>query len=243
MGAAAVQAGFTRYRSVVAIDRDEDALRRIAPPKAGAGDLVTVSCDVTSSTDVAQTARTILTEHGPVDALLNFAGVSDFDPAVDVTPEVWERQIAINLTGTFLVCQAVGRAMIARGSGAIVNVASTAGTFGVPGMAAYTAAKHGVVGLTKALAIEWARFGVRVNCICPGATLTPMLLSTTEEFRASRSRRIPLGRFGEPSEQAEVALFLASPVASYITGAAIPVDGGVAAMAPGTAESALRPDA
>jgi NAD(P)-dependent dehydrogenase (short-subunit alcohol dehydrogenase family) len=115
--------------------------------------------------------------------------------------------------------------------------------FGVPAMAAYTAAKHGVVGLTRALAVEWARFGVRVNCICPGATLTPMLLATTEEFRASRSRRIPLGRLGEPADQARVALFLASPDAAYVTGAVVPVDGGIAAMAPGTAESALRPDA
>jgi NAD(P)-dependent dehydrogenase (short-subunit alcohol dehydrogenase family) len=243
MGAAAVQAGTARYRTVVAIDRDDDALRRLVRPDGHAGALVTAPCDVTSSAAVKETARSILADHGPVDAVLNFAGVSDFGPAVDASSAVWDREVAVNLTGTFLVCQAFGRAMIERGSGAIVNVASTAGTFGVPGMAAYTAAKHGVVGLTKALAVEWGPYGVRVNCICPGATLTPMLLATTEEFRASRSRRIPLGRFGEPSEQAEVALFLASPAAAYVTGAAIAVDGGVAAMAPGTSESALRPDA
>lgn len=242
MGAAAVGAGLDRYQVVVAIDRDDAALNRLEPPEADAGVLVPMRCDVTSSVAVAETAQAILAGHGSVDAVLNFAGVSDFGPAVDAPLDVWDREVAVNLTGTFLVCQAFGRAMIARGSGAIVNVASTAGTFGVPGMAAYTAAKHGVVGLTRALAVEWARFGVRVNCICPGATLTPMLLATTEEFRASRSRRIPLGRFGEPSEQAEVALFLASPAAGYMTGAVIAVDGGVGAMAPGTAESALRPD-
>lgn len=241
MGAAAVGLAVGRYQAVIAIDNDVLALERVKADSARPGDVATYGCDITSAAAVTETAEAILAAHGRVDAVLNFAGVSDFGPAIDTAAEVWERELAVNLTGTFLVCQMFGRAMISTGSGAIVNVASTAGAFGVPGMAAYTAAKHGVVGLTRALAVEWAPFGVRVNCICPGATLTPMLLATTEEFRASRSRRIPLGRFGEPSEQAEVALFLASPAAAYVTGAIVPVDGGIAAMAPGTAESALRP--
>jgi NAD(P)-dependent dehydrogenase (short-subunit alcohol dehydrogenase family) len=243
MGEAAVRLAAGRFSTIVAIDRDADALERL---KAGVSDndaLRTFSCDITSAAELAAVADGVSSELGPVDALLNFAGVSDFGPAENVGADVWDREIAVNLTGTFLACQSFGRGMIARGSGAIVNVASTAGTFGVPAMAAYTAAKHGVVGLTRALAVEWARFGVRVNCICPGATLTPMLLGTTEEFRASRSRRIPLGRFGEPEDQARVALFLASADAAYVTGAIVPVDGGIAAMAPGTAESALRPEA
>lgn len=156
------------------------------------------------------------------------------------TREVWARQIAVNLSGTFNACQAFGSVMVERGSGAIVNVASTAGLFGVPGMAAYSAAKHGVVGLTRALAVEWGRAGVRVNCICPGATLTSMLRATSEDYRAERVRRVPLNRLGEPGEQVAVALFLASDAASYVTGAIVPVDGGVSAMAPGTAEGAIH---
>lgn len=242
MGEAAVRLADPRYATIVAIDRDGDALDRLRPATAGASTIHTFVCDITSGADLQDTADRIEDEIGPVDALLNFAGISDFGAAEDLSSDVWDRQIAVNLTGTFRSCQSFGRRMIARRSGAIVNVASTAGNFGVPAMAAYTAAKHGVVGLTRALAVEWARFGVRVNCICPGATLSPMLLSTTEEFRSSRARRIPLGRFGEPSDQALVALFLASPDASYVTGAIVPVDGGIAAMAPGTAESALRPE-
>jgi NAD(P)-dependent dehydrogenase (short-subunit alcohol dehydrogenase family) len=104
--------------------------------------------------------------------------------------------------------------------------------------AAYGASKAALIGLTKNLAVELAPT-VRVNCICPGATLTPMLQATTDEFRAARTRRVPLGRLGDPAEQARVALFLASPAAGYVTGAVITVDGGIAAMAPGTSDAAI----
>jgi NAD(P)-dependent dehydrogenase (short-subunit alcohol dehydrogenase family) len=243
MGEATVKLAADRFEAVVALDRDARALERLTAAHGGAGILRTFTCDITSAAEMAEVADTVGRDVGRVEALLNFAGVSDFGPAEDTVAEVWDRQVAVNLTGTFLACQAFGRAMIAQGGGAIVNVASTAGTFGVPAMAAYTAAKHGVVGLTKALAVEWGRHGVRVNCICPGATLTPMLLGTTDEYRAARTRRIPLGRLGEPTDQASVALFLASPGAAYVTGAIIPVDGGIAAMAPGTSESALGHEA
>ena len=243
MGAAAVRLALGGYLTVIALDRDAGALERLTADLPSSTSTVRATvCDITSAADLARTAKGIAAEHGSVSALLNFAGISDFGPALDMAPDVWTREIAVNLTGTFLSCQAFGRIMVEQRFGAIVNVASTAGTFGVPAMAAYTAAKHGVVGLTRALAVEWAPFGIRVNCICPGATLTPMLLATTEEYRASRTRRIPLGRFGEPAEQAAVALFLASSQAAYVTGAVLAVDGGVAAMAPGTAESALIPD-
>lgn len=122
----------------------------------------------------------------------------------------------------------------------IVNFSSSAGVFGVPNMVAYSAAKHGVVGLTKALAVEWARAGVRVNCVCPGATLTPMLMATSQEYRDGRTERVPLGRLGEPVDQALAAVFLLSDDAAYVTGTALPVDGGISALAPGTAAADIN---
>jgi len=239
MGAAAVALALDDGLQVLALDRDEAALDALASRLQRVSGLTIRRCDIASASDVARAAEWADSRMGPVDGLLNFAGVSDFATMVETTDAIWARQIEVNLTGTFRSCRAFGTGMVARKRGAIVNVASTAGQFGVPGMAAYTAVKHGVVGLTRALAVEWGSAGVRVNCICPGATMSPMLMSATPEFREARIRRIPIGRFAEPSEQASVALFLVSPNAGYVTGAVIPVDGGVAAMAPGTSEAAL----
>lgn len=239
MGRVAAERATGEYAVVVALDRDASALEALS--QAGPGALLRIRCDITAMDEVRAIADRLERDDSTPDALLNFAGVSDFTPAVSMSGDQWDRAVAVNLTGTFNTCQAFGAAMVRRGSGAIVNVASTAGLFGVPGMAAYTAAKHGVVGLTRALAVELGRAGVRVNCICPGATLTPMLLATSDEYRAERTRRVPLGRLGEPVEQVEVALFLASEAASYVTGAIVPVDGGVSAMAPGTSEAAIHP--
>ncbi len=239
MGAAAVALATEEGRRIVALDRDEAALEALWSRLGAPTTLAVRQCDITSAAGVEAAAAWVEAEVGPVDGLLNFAGVSDFAPMQDTTDDVWQRQVGVNLGGTFHACRSFGTHMVRRGRGAIVNVASTAGQFGVPGMAAYTAAKHGVVGLTRALAVEWGPSGVRVNCICPGATMSPMFLTTTPEYREARVRRIPLGRFGEPTDQASVALFLVSEQAAYVTGAIIPVDGGVAAMAPGTSEAAL----
>ena len=138
--------------------------------------------------------------------------------------------IDVNLTGTFLTCLAFGRQMVERRSGKIVNFGSTASLSGVPGMVHYTAAKHGVLGLTRALAVEWGKYNVYVNCICPGATTTPLMLGcTNQKWRSARQRRIPLGRLGSPEDQARVALFLASEMSSFVTGHNVPVDGGTLA--------------
>jgi NAD(P)-dependent dehydrogenase (short-subunit alcohol dehydrogenase family) len=239
MGAAAVELGLAEDSRILALDRDSAALAALADRLGRPSALAIRECDITSSAEVTAAAVWAEAELGPVRGLLNFAGVSDFAPMVETSDEIWSRQVGVNLSGTFHACRAFGSGMVRRGRGAIVNVASTAGQSGVPGMAAYTAVKHGVVGLTRALAVEWGPAGVRVNCICPGATLSPMLLSTSPEYRKARVRRIPLGRFGEPADQAAVALFLVSARAGYVTGAVIPVDGGVAAMAPGTSEAAL----
>jgi 3-oxoacyl-[acyl-carrier protein] reductase len=239
MGAAAVTLALEQGLRVLALDRDEAALEALAARLNNPEAIALRYCDITSASDVRAASEWAVSALGSVDGLLNFAGVSDFAAMVDTTDDIWAHQVDVNLSGTFHACRAFGAEMVRRGRGSIVNVASTAGQFGVPGMAAYTAVKHGVVGLTRALAVEWGPAGVRVNCICPGATMSPMLMSATQEFRESRIRRIPLGRFGEPGDQAAVALFLASDRAAYVTGAIIPVDGGVAAMAPGTSEAAL----
>ena len=124
-------------------------------------------------------------------------------------------------------CQEAGRYMIPKRSGKIVNFGSTAAIAGVPYMVHYTAAKHGVAGLTRSLAVEWGKYNINVNCICPGATETPMLLTTlSEEARQQRVKRIPLQRFGRTSDQANTALFLASDDAAFLTGNVVEVDGG-----------------
>jgi NAD(P)-dependent dehydrogenase (short-subunit alcohol dehydrogenase family) len=229
---------FGREGAVVYVaDLDPAGAATVAAESGGAGR--PIALDVTDADDVDRAVSGIVAAEGRIDVLVNAVGISDFLPFETSTPDRWERVLRVCLTGTALTCRAAGAAMIPRGGGSIVNIASTAGLFGVPQMAAYTAAKHGVVGLTKALAAEWGRHRIRVNCICPGATLTPMLLATTPEYRNERIRRVPLGRLAEPIDQANVVLFLASDESAYVNGAILTVDGGIAALAPGTSDGAI----
>ncbi len=199
-----------------------------------------VQVDITNESQVVAMVGEAVGAFGRVDILVNCAGMADFRKTEDTTLEMWQKVVDVNLTGTFLCCREAGRRMIEGGGGAIVNIASTSGISGTPYMAAYSAAKHGVVGLTRELATEWGKHNIRVNCICPGATETSMLLgTTTETYRAERRKRVPLGKLGQPSEQAQAMLFLASPESSYVNGAVLCVDGGVYAMSPATSEAAL----
>src|SRR6266849_138143 len=199
-----------------------------------------VQVDITNESQVVAMVGEAVGAFGRVDILVNCAGMADFRKTEDTTLEMWQKVVDVNLTGTFLCCREAGRRMIEGGGGAIVNIASTSGISGTPYMAAYSAAKHGVVGLTRELATEWGKHNIRVNCICPGATETSMLLgTTTETYRAQRRKRVPLGKLGQPSEQAQAMLFLASPESSYVNGAVLCVDGGVYAMSPATSEAAL----
>ena len=198
--------------------------------------------DVTDEEQVGRFVEAVLDEFHRIDILVNFAGVMDYRPAVETSAEQWRRIIDIDLTGTFLCCREVGKAMIDRGGGKIVTIGSTVSLSGAPDTAHYTAAKHGVLGLTRALAVEWAKYGINVNCICPGGTMTPMSEGSDvgPEYWAERTRRIPIGRLAQPEDQARAALFLASSDADYITGSTICVDGGVAALAPGTSDTAIQ---
>jgi NAD(P)-dependent dehydrogenase (short-subunit alcohol dehydrogenase family) len=167
-------------------------------------------------------------ELGPVAILVNCAGVTRRQPSLEVTEQDWHRILDTNLSGTFRACQVFGEAMIARGSGRIVNIASLASFVGLFEVAAYTASKAGVAGLTKALAVEWAPHGVAVNAIAPGVFETDLnrdLLRGTSRGREFRTRT-PMGRFGSVDELVGAAIFLASDAAGFVTGEVLAVDGG-----------------
>ncbi len=207
--------------------------------KAG-GHGLALELNVVDEDQVLRLVDVVLQEFHRIDILVNCVGIAEFAPTAELSLQQWRRVLDVNLTGVFLCCREVGKVMIDQRSGKIVNFASTAGISGVPYMAHYTASKHGVAGLTRALAVEWGKYNIHVNCICPGATATPMLLeSTTEGYRADRAKRVPLQRLGKPEEQARAALFLASSESDYVNGSLLCVDGGVYAMSPATSAEAL----
>lgn len=188
--------------------------------------------DVSDEAVAEASIRTVVERSGRVDVLVNNAGVSTIVPATEYT--AWKRTMAINLDAPFYWSRAAARqSMIPNRSGAVVNVSSNAGFAAFPGDVGYIASKHGVTGLTKALAVEWAQFGIRVNCLCPGLTETNMIreMEALDADRfVERRRRIPLGRIGRPEEQAAAMLFLASGEASYVTGLIMNNDGGQMAL-------------
>ncbi len=195
------------------------------------GEAAAARCDVSDPAAVQATVDGAVDRWGGLHVLANVAGVGGFRRTADVTFDDWSRFIAVNLTGTFLMCQ---RALphILKTTGAIINTASVAGVKSHPYCAPYCASKGGVVMLTKALAVEFGRKGVRINCLCPGGVETPFL----SQFQlpegvpqAALMRIAPLGRHGQPAEVAGTIAFLASDDATYINGATIVVDGGMIA--------------
>ena len=193
-----------------------------------------VQADITAEDQVKTMAARAVSEYGRVDILVNNAGVSQlsYTATEDLSKTEWDTIIGINLTGTFLCCKHVGKAMITGGGGSIVNIATTAGITGVARAPAYCASKAGVILLTKSLALEWARYHIRVNAVAPHYLETPL----TEELRASEKiytgliNQIPMKRFGKPSEIIGAVLFLASQASSYTTGTVMAVDGGYLAQ-------------
>ena len=243
MGGAIAELFAREGASVIVADLDEDAGRIVTAGILDADPIANICfqrVNVTVEESVEQLARFVEDNFVATDILVNTFGVAEFTPLLDMSLDQWRRTFDVNLSGTFLTCRVLGRQMVQRRRGKIVNFGSTASLNGVPGMVHYTAAKHGVLGLTRALAVEWGKYNVFVNCICPGATTTPLMVSaTTPQWRQQRIKRIPLGRLGSPDNQARVALFLASDDSDYVSGAAIPTDGGVAAMAAATSDDAL----
>jgi len=199
-------------------------------PVAGFDSAVTVAGDVTTEDDVAGFAAAVDAAYGRIDALINNAGVAYISPAEQTSASVWRKVIEVNLTGPFLLCQAFGRRMLAQGSGSIVNIASIAGLRGVADRSAYATSKHGLIGLTRTLAVEWGGRGVRVNAVCPGWVKTPMDDASQDEGAYGDidiTDHVPMGRFAAPDDVAQAVAFLADPARSgFVNGATLSVDGG-----------------
>src|SRR6266496_3139623 len=184
-------------------------------------------CDVANASSVEQVVAQTLEKCGEIDVLVNNAGLTWGAPAETMPLERWQQVIDANITGTFLMSQAVGRHMLERNKGAIVNVASIAGLGGGQlNTVGYNASKAAVINLTRALGVEWAARGIRVNAIAPGLFRTRMSEVLVQRAEAANIPVAPLGRIGHPGELAPAVLFLASEGASYITGPVVAVDGG-----------------
>jgi len=187
------------------------------------GGAVAMALDVTSSASIAAFAAAV----GPVDVLANVAGWGRIQPFVDNDPEFWASVVAINFTGPVELTKALLPAMMERKSGRIVNVSSDAGRVGSLGETMYSGAKAGIIGFSKGLAREMARYGISVNCVCPGPTDTPLFAAVPEKHREAFVRAIPMRRLAQPADIAHAVLFFASEEAGYVTGQVLSVSGGL----------------
>lgn len=221
---------FAREGAGVAVaDLDLEGARALAGEIAAAGGrAVAVRADVTSAGETAQmTAAAVrLAGGGGVDILVNNAGIAGLGAVTEITEEDWNRVLAVNLTGAYLCSRQVIPEMIRAGGGSIVCVSSVAGVTAQAGQAAYHASKHGLIGLVRAMALDHARDGIRVNAVCPGAVDTPLLSPLTGERMAALAARHALGRIARPEEIAAAVLHLAGDESSFTTGTAMLVDGG-----------------
>jgi NAD(P)-dependent dehydrogenase (short-subunit alcohol dehydrogenase family) len=234
IGRATCQAFFDGGYRVALTDLDTDASAAAAAEIDPSGERVLgVACDVSATQSVDAAVAAAVARFGRLDSLANIAGVVGPGPSEELSDESWDRLISIHLGGAFRCSRAAFPALSSTGAGSIVSISSIAGRTGFSIRASYCAAKAGIEGLTRALAVEWAKRGVRVNAVAPGHVRTPMLDhslkigSVTPETIEARTQRIPMGRYAEPSEIAAVVLFLCSPAASYITGETICVDGAI----------------
>jgi 3-oxoacyl-[acyl-carrier protein] reductase len=207
---------------VVVNDVDEGRAQAVARA-IGA---VAIAANVTRRDEVEQMAARVVAELGRLDVLINNAGINRDAMSHKMTDEQWDTVLAVNLKGTFLCAQAALPRMRERGWGRVVNTSSV-GSLGNIGQANYAASKAGVIGLTRTLALEYAKYGITVNCVAPGAVLTPMLAGVPDPIKEKITAGIPVGRIADPAEIAAVHAFLASDDAGYVTGQVLFVDGGM----------------
>lgn len=236
VGAAAARVFAQAGYGVVLAARDEAALRTLAAEiEANGGHALALATDVSDRASVEHLLDRTIAEFGGLDAAFNNAGASSgLVPLADVEPDAFDANLRVNVTGTYLCMRSEIRAMSAPGGGTIVNMSSTAGLQGVAGLSPYCAAKHAVIGLTKAAALDYAAAGIRVNVVAPGPI-------ATERAPAEQRQRIgtfvPLRRVGTPTEVAQLVLWLCSEESAFITGTVIPIDGGRSAGTPAFAIS------
>jgi 3-oxoacyl-[acyl-carrier protein] reductase len=231
IGRAVVAQALQTGRTVIATDRDQPALRS-AWANSPAHVITMDVSDEASVRHCFSRAESLL--HGPVGTVVHSAGIYEIQPTEELSLTSWQRLITVNATGAFLVAREFGRKLLERGeSGSIVLVSSIAGGHGDDHEPAshYSASKAAIIGLTRQLAVEWGSRGIRVNCVAPGMIRSPMLRITDDPDRTERFLRevVPAGRLGEPDDVAAACLFLSGPLASYISGAVLVVDGGLTA--------------
>jgi 3-oxoacyl-[acyl-carrier protein] reductase len=207
IGAAIAEAFAVEGATVVVADRDLTAAERGVAQLDGAA---AVAMDLARQESVDSAVEDVLEAHGAIDVLVNSAGILVESPLVEMSLATWQETIDVDLTGTFLTCRAVVPHMVERKYGRVINIASQLGIKGGRGLTHYSAAKAGVIGLTKALALEVAEHGVLVNAIAPGPIDTAMVAGITEEWKRAKRAELPLGRFGVPAEVAPTAVLLAS---------------------------------
>ncbi len=216
---------------VVVFDLNREAAEAAVREIRGVGRRgLAVQGDVTEEADIDRLAEASMREFGRIDLLVNNAGIADqIVPTLEQSVQVWERVMDIHLKGMYLCCRRVGQEMVRQLEGRIVSISSIAGFVGFPMRTAYGPAKAGIAQLTRVLAVEWAKYNIRVNAIAPGYVRTPLVEAVLEEGKVEEKRlaeRTPLGRLARPEEIAAAALFLLSDESSYITGVTLPVDGG-----------------
>lgn len=229
IGKATAIAFAKRGAKVVIADWVEDhtTLREI---NDAGGAAIFVKCDVSKNTEVTALVNKAIETFGRIDFAVNNAGIEGATaPTHECTEENWDKTISINLKGVWFCMKQEIQHMLKQGKGAIVNIASIAGLVGFPGLPAYVVSKHGIVGLTKTAALEYAKLGIRINAVCPGVIKTPMVDRTTGKDKTAEKQfeaMEPVGRMGQPEEVAESIVWLCSDSASFVTGHALAVDGG-----------------
>ncbi|MFC6998190.1 SDR family NAD(P)-dependent oxidoreductase [Rufibacter roseus] len=211
----------------IIIGRDAQKLQNA---KEAFGDnCFTVSFDLSNLSGIPALVQELAKEHGTLDILVNNAGINQKKPLTEVTDEDFQQIIQTNLTAVFALSREVAKIMIAQGSGSIINISSMAAQYGIPKVVSYSAAKTGVEGMTRAMAVDLSPLGIRVNCVAPGFIETDMsakALNNDPERKNKVLSRTPMGKLGKPSDVAEAVYFFASDASGYITGTVLPVDGG-----------------
>ena len=230
LGEAMAQALAEAGADVLITSRHQDEVEATAASiRSATGQrIIGVQADVTKRDDVEAMVQRALTEFGKIDVLVNNAGINIRKPLLELSDDEWQQVMNVNLTGPMLCARAVGKHMIERRSGKVINISSTLGVIGIPGRTPYASTKGGLIQFTRTLALEWAAYNVNVNAICPGPFATPLnrMLLENPEVREQFISKVPLGRFAEPKELGGAVIFLASDASSFMTGSCVFVDGG-----------------